>query len=1391
MSEKKRTKKACSIDFGIILVFGILILLFSSSAASAADTGWVAPTNNTAGSGTVTNPQNAYLNDNFYATFASSGTPSRNYFGYDFSSIPGGATIDSIEVNARGYRSGSGSNRYMQVRLSWNNGTQWTSYSPSTTEWTSTNNDHILVGSASDWGHSWTRNEILNNFRIEAHWMGSATGYLDYLPVRVYYTSGAGTTYSVSGYVTNASNSAAISGATVSADSTPPQSNTTNGTGYYNLSLANGNYIITASKTGYNSNSIPITVAGAPVGNANIALTPVPPSGGGEGKLLISTNRYVVLDDPNTGSFAGTGFKNPDRNWGTNVFNGVETTITVWGLLIGNNGLPLANTNVNFILKNPSGATDYTVSQTTDSHGIVNIARDLNAKNYYGKWDVLADSSGVTASTSFIYNWWGCAGGGGCGGHGSESLTSGAAINSPYMTGHDAVVGRDGAHQSSNVCMYCHLSYNGQGSTPGMNTADRHSSFTCTNTNCHGSISSHNSNMVIGSCDNCHTRGNITKKSTLNGILSTYSTTSTYHDQNSSIPCVICHGPMHNITKPDPTVGGLNDITEDAHCITCHTTYQKHNGGVGCTLCHSQDAHAIKVFSQAAGYVNKGNANKGDCTNCHQNATFLNALKNAPKAGSYSGTAPQVQKPLNHSTDSAGTKWDTYWTSTKDACIYCHGDNKHIATRLGNASVPVGSDQIGGAIGVGTVCSSCHNPADSNYLATMALLSPEPVGIISAGLNWNASGTDHASYGTTDSACQSCHGGVLSASPDISEFAHNVDVGKAGGPDCLSCHNSTGSANHRVDGNAITTGMHADLNAKDPADPNSKCWGCHDTDGNISNNPSNQLMGDRYNSPYKCVDCHLSTGEKSSGYGARIISEHYPSGNNISLLPGDNLAACIQCHNKSQMKVSYENPDNLFTNYSIVSHYGKNRTDMHNSNETNCSYCHQNPSEFNDIFVNPLNIQITHNNGNSCYLCHRESGQTDGRIHDSPLVGGAGGACLQCHSTGGGAPVVDETDLGDHKNLSGIGGTGVLTNEDCSTCHYNNPHTGTNPTNTYYCIDCHNKTQQLGNSSIRSTKKFDDKKHGEITCINCHIADGIYHQGNPRGSIANSTYINRNISNNPFTECGDCHYASNLDEAPFYAPGGGTHVRDCGNNGGCHSGNTIVAAVHSTTPLDSNNKKPKISDPILNYSTVTQGTDAKINVTVGFDNSPPNSQALVDGAQYQINNSDNTQIIQPWTPMIASDGNFNSLSEGAFARINTTNLEGTYNIFARGMGGGPAQNTLERYYPMNGDVSPVKSVTLTVQPEGGFITGTITSGGSALVGALVTTTGASNITGPDGTYTLSVPPGTYTVTASMEPTHIQNSIPDINVAAKETKSDQNMVLNLRPTGDISGNVTTV
>ncbi|MCX9085901.1 MAG: carboxypeptidase regulatory-like domain-containing protein, partial [Candidatus Methanoperedens sp.] len=840
--KQEKTGHSC-VSTGNFFILLLLSMILLSSAASAADTGWVAPSVNTGGTG-VTSPTNAYADDTSYATFSSSSS-NWNYYGYDLSSIPSGSAINGIELNALGIRSsGSGSNRYMTVRLSWNSGTTWTSYSTDTTEWDRNNVlDHILGGAADTWGHSWTRDEIVNNLRIQAQWMTSTnTGDLDFLPVRVYYTPGAGTTYSVSGYVTNASNSAAISGATVTAGT---ETAATGGTGYYSMLLPNGTYTITASKSGYNPNSISRTVSGAPVSNANIALTSAPVGTGG--KVIVATNRYVVLDDPLTsGKSADTaaGFALPSGgSWSQNAWNGAQTTIKSYALVLSETGTPITNSPVVFTIRNWNNA-DTTTSTTinTDANGIASYSLDLNAKNYYGNWYVDASATAIskTDSTGFIYNWFGC-NAGGCKNHGNNAPNSATSSlqNSPYTLGREGTTSRGDHRTSDSDCVGCHRGYGGVGggnafSGQATKTADVHTTNTCAT--CHGiTISTHQTNALIKSCSDCHSWTNLSSESTMSTgttPMSNYSgnVAATGHNPANAVPCIICHGPMHNITKPDQSLRlTKNNIVEDSHCLTCHTSYEKHNGGVGCTLCHSQDVHNIQVFSQTAGYVNKGSTYQGNCTNCHQNPTFLTTLKSAPKAGSYTGTAPQVQTPLNHSNDNGGLKWGNYWTTPKDACVYCHGDNKHIATRLGYAATAVGTDPIGGAIGSGTVCASCHNSTDNDYAAIMALLNPDPVAF-KPGTNWNITGTDHATYGTTDADCQLCHGSLLSGSATISEFVHNVGKGGGGGS-CTACHAQPPDDPAGITGNN-TDGAHIlHKTAGYGSVPVTSCDYCHSTGG--------------------------------------------------------------------------------------------------------------------------------------------------------------------------------------------------------------------------------------------------------------------------------------------------------------------------------------------------------------------------------------------------------------------------------------------------------------------------------------------------------------------------------------------------------------------------------
>ena len=174
-----------TIETGILLILSILLL---TNAASAANTGWVAPGANAGGSG-VSNPTYAYVDTTTYASFSNTGY--WNWYGYALSSIPSGSTIDGIEVNSKGRESSSGcSSCYMRLRLSYDGGTTWTSYiNTASSSWTTTISDHIAGGPTNKWGREWTRDEIVNNLRVQAYWVGSSTsGRLTYLPVKIYYT---------------------------------------------------------------------------------------------------------------------------------------------------------------------------------------------------------------------------------------------------------------------------------------------------------------------------------------------------------------------------------------------------------------------------------------------------------------------------------------------------------------------------------------------------------------------------------------------------------------------------------------------------------------------------------------------------------------------------------------------------------------------------------------------------------------------------------------------------------------------------------------------------------------------------------------------------------------------------------------------------------------------------------------------------------------------------------------------------------------------------------------------------------------------------------------------------------------------------------------------------
>jgi PKD repeat protein len=192
--KNNKMRKVLHLIIGILVLFGLAGPM--ATPALADDTGWMNPTANAAdtggdGNGFESNPGNAYTDGSGYASNINGAGDRHRYYNYNFN-IPAGATITGIEVRLDWWLDRTGGTNSMNAELSWNGGTSWTAAKTDTTETTSEHTT-ILGNSADTWGHSWTVNELSNaNFRVRLTCNSSfwrRDFYLDWVPVRVYYTS--------------------------------------------------------------------------------------------------------------------------------------------------------------------------------------------------------------------------------------------------------------------------------------------------------------------------------------------------------------------------------------------------------------------------------------------------------------------------------------------------------------------------------------------------------------------------------------------------------------------------------------------------------------------------------------------------------------------------------------------------------------------------------------------------------------------------------------------------------------------------------------------------------------------------------------------------------------------------------------------------------------------------------------------------------------------------------------------------------------------------------------------------------------------------------------------------------------------------------------------------
>jgi hypothetical protein len=189
--DRARRRRRGAFAAAFFFTAGILLsTAVAGSFALAADTGYNPPSQSTAPNG-WTNPNNAFAADDVYTT-ATTDNDDQGYRNFGLA-IPPGSIIDGIQVQVDALRSSTGSGNWqVQVRLSWNGGTNWTSRQGTPTLTTS-EQTYTLGGVSDTWGHTWDPTELTDaNFRLEIRanrtgGSGTRTISVDQVRVKVTY----------------------------------------------------------------------------------------------------------------------------------------------------------------------------------------------------------------------------------------------------------------------------------------------------------------------------------------------------------------------------------------------------------------------------------------------------------------------------------------------------------------------------------------------------------------------------------------------------------------------------------------------------------------------------------------------------------------------------------------------------------------------------------------------------------------------------------------------------------------------------------------------------------------------------------------------------------------------------------------------------------------------------------------------------------------------------------------------------------------------------------------------------------------------------------------------------------------------------------------------------
>jgi hypothetical protein len=739
--------------------------------------------------------------------------------------------------------------------------------------------------------------------------------------------------------------------------------------------------------------------------------------------------------------------------------------------------------------------------------------------------------------------------------HNSDTVSAASMENGPrylYANLHSTGVGA-----SRNITPYGFEALNDPGDwaisdcTKCHNKSSEDWSQSCDGGGCHESFEIHRVQMGLAgpsNKDGTHAMGGGANCTTLGchgGSANSYINATSFNQTS-------VHRGLNNATAVPP-----GTPTYMSACYACHE-----NGTAPEEGKHNND-------DQIGGFLYN---NPATCEVCHlnvtgyyENVTILTTF-NAPQVKEHfpresntsAATFDETDDDYVTTNSSGGTDARINSDTGRNAtCEQCHINDvvNHNDTNLGLGSSPTLKSQrrdnishYGGNTTLinGSECLQCHGSGAG------ADVNRSKYGVGAYDIYASNPRSDHTGY-TTIASCDSCHN---NAEGLLGLHAEELNV-KGGNASCTNpgCHMGSDTPTYAdVDLSAFNKSIHRWINNASLYSGNESieyaCRGCHVVEGGQAHKNKDP--------PYFCWDCHNSTSAYGNVTNAPFVAEHFRNGSdlNITSFTGSLNQSCVACHNKTEMKYTFNEVDSGAGgngSYANVSHYGRKRPDLYyvenNKNVTSCTYCHWNSStEFSDVMAaSNHTLMLNHTDRPGGPTCSNDTAcHSQGRMHDAGLTKPAynNTLCTTCH---------DSTSRQNHSASKSTGGV------NCTSCHTNTTSNGfdIHGTNGTYlqdnggsygdnltavnCSTCHQNTSTILGLTTNPPRvnmpmnHSNNESSGQLwgdywsdtdqnsSCYYCHgdtrhNATGLGNVSVIRGAVNNS------ISNSSSSWCRACHY---------------------------------------------------------------------------------------------------------------------------------------------------------------------------------------------------------------------------------------------------------------------------